>query len=38
MNRVKKLVRESNFTTGDRFSAVWGKVFANWVIDEVSVK
>lgn len=35
MNKVKKLLHESNFTTGDRFSTVWGKVLANWVTDEV---
>ncbi|XP_066996697.1 patched domain-containing protein 3 isoform X3 [Anabrus simplex] len=35
MNRVKKLVREANFTTGDQFATVWGKIFANWVTDEV---
>ncbi|XP_066996696.1 patched domain-containing protein 3 isoform X2 [Anabrus simplex] len=37
MNRVKKLVREANFTTGDQFATVWGKIFANWVTDEVNV-
>jgi hypothetical protein len=36
MNKVKQLLHESNFTTGDRFSTVWGKVLANWVTDEVS--
>jgi hypothetical protein len=36
MNKVKKLLHESIFTTGDRFSTVWGKVLANWVTDEVS--
>jgi hypothetical protein len=38
MHRVKKLLRESNFTTGDRFSTVWGKVLGNWVTDEVSTE
>lgn len=35
MNMLKKLVRDANFTTGDRFATVWGKPFANWVTDEV---
>ncbi|KDR12704.1 protein patched homolog 3-like [Zootermopsis nevadensis] len=35
MHKVKKLLYESNFTTGDRFSTVWGKILANWVTDEV---
>ncbi|GLH10958.1 NPC intracellular cholesterol transporter 1 homolog 1b [Gryllus bimaculatus] len=35
MNRVKHLVKKANFTTGDRFATVWGKIFANWVTDEV---
>jgi hypothetical protein len=38
MHKVKKLLRESNFTTGDRFSTVWGKVLGNWVTDEVSTE
>nr|CAD7398606.1 unnamed protein product [Timema poppensis] len=37
MNRVKQIVREANFTTGDHFAFVWGKIFANWVTDEVNV-
>jgi hypothetical protein len=38
MHKLKKLLRESNFTTGDRFSTVWGKVIGNWVTDEVSTE
>ncbi|XP_069693275.1 patched domain-containing protein 3-like isoform X2 [Periplaneta americana] len=35
MNKIKRMLRESNFTTGDRFATLWGKVLANWVTDEV---
>lgn len=35
MNRVKVLVKNSNITSGDAFKSVWGKIFANWVTDEV---
>jgi predicted RND superfamily exporter protein len=35
MHKVKRLLRESNFTTGERFSTVWGLVLGNWVTDEV---
>jgi hypothetical protein len=38
MHKVKQLLRESNFTTGDRFSTVWGLVLGNWVTDEVSTE
>lgn len=35
MHRVKQIVKEANFTTGDQFATVWAKVFANWVSDEI---
>jgi hypothetical protein len=35
MHKVKRFLRESNFTTGDRFSTVWGTLLGNWVTDEV---
>ena len=38
MHKVKQLLRESNFTTGDRFSTLFGLVLANWVTDEVSTE
>jgi hypothetical protein len=38
MHTVKRLLRESNFTTGDHFSTVWGLILSNWVTDEVSTE
>ncbi|KAJ1527691.1 hypothetical protein ONE63_007650 [Megalurothrips usitatus] len=35
MRTVKRLVRNANFTTGDRYATVWAKIFANWVTDEI---
>lgn len=36
MNKLKKMVKDANITSGDGFSAAWSKIFANWVTDEVS--
>jgi hypothetical protein len=35
MRRVRNLVETANFKTGDKYVTVWGKIFANWVTDEV---
>ncbi|XP_075219371.1 patched domain-containing protein 3-like [Lycorma delicatula] len=35
MNYVKDLLKNSNITSGDGFKAIWGKIFAHWVTDEI---
>lgn len=35
MHKVINISKNSNFTTGDRFSTVWSKIFASWTTDEV---
>ncbi|KAG8245135.1 molting cycle, collagen and cuticulin-based cuticle [Homalodisca vitripennis] len=35
MNRVRKLVQDSNITSGDGIKTVWSKAFATWTTDEV---
>lgn len=35
MHRIKDLVRDANFTTGDKFATVWARIFGNWVTDEI---
>lgn len=35
MHAIEDLVLEMNFSTGDGVSTVWGKVYANWITDEV---
>ncbi|CAH0560340.1 unnamed protein product [Brassicogethes aeneus] len=35
MHQVRNIPNTSNFTTGDKFSTVWSKIFATWITDEV---
>ncbi|CAB3372453.1 Hypothetical predicted protein [Cloeon dipterum] len=35
LRRVRNLTEQAHFRTGDKFVTVWGKIFANWVTDEV---
>lgn len=35
MHAIDDLVSQMNFSTGDGVSTVWGKVYANWITDEV---
>lgn len=34
---IEKIVKNNNLTTGDGFGTVWGKVFGNWITDEVNI-
>lgn len=36
MGRIRSLADNSNFTTGDRISIAWSKIFSTWITDEVS--
>ncbi|CAF4815009.1 unnamed protein product [Pieris macdunnoughi] len=35
MNMVKRIVKNTNITSGDGYRSVWSKAFANWVTDEI---
>jgi Niemann-Pick C1 protein len=35
MHKVQQIAESCNFTTGDKFSTAWSKVFASWITDEV---
>lgn len=35
MHAVDELVKGLNFSSGDGFTTVWGKIYANWITDEV---
>lgn len=35
MHTLDNIVKKTNLNTGDGFSTVWGKVYGNWVTDEV---
>lgn len=35
MHAIDDLVSQMNFSSGDGVSTVWGKVYANWITDEV---
>lgn len=35
MNNVKRIVKDTNITSGNGYRSVWSKVFGNWVTDEV---
>lgn len=36
MRRIRGLADKSNFTTGDRISIAWSKIFSSWITDEVN--
>lgn len=38
MHEVYSISDNVNFTSGDRFVTVWGKIFGNWMTDEVHTK
>lgn len=35
MHSIEAIVESTNLTSGDGFSTVWGKIFANWITDEI---
>lgn len=35
MHTIERLVDEANFTTGERFATVWGRIYGNWITDEI---
>lgn len=35
MHAIANLVSGMNFSSGDGFSTVWAKIYANWITDEV---
>lgn len=35
MHKLNTIVENSNFTTGDKFSTIWSKVYTTWITDEV---
>lgn len=35
MHAIADLVSQMNFSSGDGVSTVWGKVYGNWITDEV---
>lgn len=35
MHSVENMVKETDLNSGDGFSTVWGKIYGNWVTDEV---
>lgn len=35
MHLIERIVDEQHFDSGDRFATVWGKVYGNWITDEV---
>lgn len=35
MHSIERLVDDMHFDSGDRFATVWGKVYGNWITDEV---
>ncbi|KAG4072065.1 hypothetical protein HA402_015564 [Bradysia odoriphaga] len=35
MHAIEDLLAQTNFSSGDGVSTVWGKVYANWITDEV---
>lgn len=35
MHSIERIVEQTNLTSGDGFSTVWGKIFANWITDEI---
>jgi Niemann-Pick C1 protein len=35
MHKVQQIAESCNFTTGDKFSTAWSKVFASWITDEL---
>ncbi|XP_063708133.1 patched domain-containing protein 3-like [Culicoides brevitarsis] len=34
-HKMEDLVKEANLSSGEGFSTVWGKVFGNWITDEI---
>lgn len=35
MHKIERLVDESRLSSGDGFATVWGRIYGNWVTDEV---
>lgn len=35
MRHIENIVHEADLSTGDGISTVWGKVFGNWITDEI---
>lgn len=36
MHQIEEMIGMKNLTSGDGFSGVWARIFANWITDEVS--
>lgn len=36
MHTIEKIVEDAQLTSGDGFATVWGRIYGNWVTDEVS--
>lgn len=35
MHALDDMASQMNFSSGDGFSTVWGKVYGNWITDEI---
>lgn len=35
MHAIADLLSQANFSSGDGISTVWGKVYGNWITDEI---
>lgn len=35
MHAIERLVSGMNFSSGDGVTTVWGKIYANWITDEI---
>lgn len=36
MHKIQNIVDDMHLSTGDRFATVWGKIYGNWITDEVN--
>lgn len=37
MHKIQNIVDDMKLSTGDTFATVWGKIYGNWITDEVMI-
>lgn len=36
MHTIERIVDDTNLKSGDGFATVWGRIYGNWITDEVN--